>query len=62
MNSLRKIASMTDLIDTPKFFEENYLKKMNHPELGEIVVPYKFIHFNKYNIEDVKVAPSIQKK
>lgn len=56
-----KIASMTDLINTPKFFEENYLGKMNHPELGEIVVPYEFVHFKKYKIEDLQTAPNIEK-
>ncbi|MFA6090846.1 MAG: CoA transferase [Candidatus Gracilibacteria bacterium] len=57
-----KIASMTDLINTPRFFEENYLKKMNHPELGEIVVPYEFVHFQKYKIEELKTAPDLEKK
>jgi hypothetical protein len=52
---------MTDLIDTPKFFEENYLKKIHHPELGEVVVPYEFVHFKNYKIEDIKPAPDLQK-
>lgn len=56
-----KIASITDLIDTPKFFEENYLKKMQHPELWNIVVPYEFVHFKKYKIEDLESAPNLQK-
>lgn len=57
-----KIASMTDLINTPKFFEDWFLKKYNHKELGEIVVPYKFIDFKKYKIEDIKSSPEIEKK
>lgn len=57
-----KIASITDLIDTPKFFEENYLKKMHHPKLGEIVVPYEFVQFKKYKIEDITIAPDLQKR
>lgn len=28
-----KIASMTDLISNPRFFEENYLRKIHHPDL-----------------------------
>lgn len=54
-----KIASMTDLIGNPRFFEENYLRKVQHPELGEIVVPYEFVQFKKYAIEEVRLAPDI---
>lgn len=57
-----KIASMTDLIENTKFFDENYLKKINHPELGEIVVPYEFIQFKKYKIEDIKYSPDLDKQ
>lgn len=57
-----KIASMTDLINTPEYFREWYLKKFNHPELGEIVVPYKFVDFKSFSIEELKLAPNIEKK
>lgn len=57
-----KIASMSDLISNPKFFENKYLSKFSHPELWEIVVPYKFVDFASYPIEELKLAPEIQKK
>ncbi|MDD5213713.1 MAG: CoA transferase [Candidatus Gracilibacteria bacterium] len=56
-----KIASMTDLIANPKFFENKYLSKFNHPELGKIVVPYKFVDFKSYEIEPLKLAPDLEK-
>lgn len=56
-----KIASMSDLISNPKFFENKYLSKFSHPELWEIVVPYKFVDFASYPIEELKLAPEIQK-
>lgn len=56
-----KIASMTDLIANPKFFDNKYLSKFSHSELWEIVVPYKFVDFKSYPIEELKVAPDLQK-
>lgn len=57
-----KIASMTDLINNKSYFDSQYLTKYKHPELWEIVVPYKFVDFKSYPIEAMKSAPDIQKK
>lgn len=54
-----KINTMLDLLNDENLYKNNFIKKINHKELWEIVVPYEFIKYKSYNIQDIKNAPSL---
>jgi crotonobetainyl-CoA:carnitine CoA-transferase CaiB-like acyl-CoA transferase len=54
-----KVCNMKDLLEDEFLFEEKYLKKINHPELWECVVPYETIKFKNAKITDYKIAPKL---
>ncbi|MDD5769763.1 MAG: CoA transferase [Candidatus Gracilibacteria bacterium] len=54
-----KINKMQDLLNDKILYENNFIKKLNHEELGEIVIPYEFIKYKSYKIEEIKKAPKL---
>ena len=54
-----KINTMQDLLNDEYLYENNFIKKINHKELWEITIPYEFIKYKSYNIEEIKNAPNL---
>lgn len=54
-----KINTMQDLLNDEVLYKNNFIKKIHHKELWEIVVPYEFIKYKSYSIEEPKKAPSL---
>lgn len=54
-----KTNTMQDVLNEDMFYKHNFIKKIQHKELWDIVVPYEFIKYQSYTIEDIKSAPTL---
>jgi formyl-CoA transferase/CoA:oxalate CoA-transferase len=69
INRLQKIQipagvskTMLDIIHDQDNYKLGLLKKINHPDIGEFVVPTGGIFFSNYQPETYQLAPQIPKK
>jgi crotonobetainyl-CoA:carnitine CoA-transferase CaiB-like acyl-CoA transferase len=56
-----KINYMSDIIENDFFKKEKYIKEILDPDLWKCVVPYEFIKYSNYKIEEIKNSPNIEK-
>lgn len=52
-----KINKMSDIFQNKELYKNNFLKKVKHKYLWDIVVPYEYIKYWDYNIEEYKFSP-----
>ena len=51
------IHKMTDIIDNQEYINSNYIKKVDHPKLGKITVPFEFIKYDQFPLENYIISP-----
>jgi crotonobetainyl-CoA:carnitine CoA-transferase CaiB-like acyl-CoA transferase len=51
------IHKMTDIIDNQEYINSNYIKKVDHPQLGNITVPFEFIKYDQFPLENYIISP-----
>ena len=54
-----KINTLLDIVNDDTLYENKFIKKIHHKQLWEIVVPYEFIKYKSYPIEDITPSPDL---
>ena len=56
------INTMTDLLENTNLYKEKYIKELKDDEGNTYSVPYEFLKYKSYNIEEIAPSPEIEWK